>query len=90
MHKGKKHSIKEGYENFARSEQAEAEKYVDSVKTNNPFGEGLDSVVDEEARRRETGYYVKGTYKAKGKKPSPSGKKTKSGKIKMVNNCVKK
>ena len=29
-------------------------------------------------------------YKAKGKKKSPSGKKTKSGKIKMVNNCVKK
>tara|TARA_R110000744_G_scaffold93610_1_gene180821 strand:- start:10 stop:381 length:372 start_codon:yes stop_codon:yes gene_type:complete len=29
-------------------------------------------------------------YKAKGKKKSPSGKKTKSGKVKMVNNCVKK
>ena len=29
-------------------------------------------------------------YKAKGKKKSPSGKRTKSGKIKMVNNCVKK
>ena len=29
-------------------------------------------------------------YKAKGKKKSPSGKKTKGGKIKMVNNCVKK
>ena len=29
-------------------------------------------------------------YVAKGKKKSPSGKKTKSGKIKMVNNCVKK
>lgn len=29
-------------------------------------------------------------YKAKGKKKSPSGKKTSSGKIKMVNNCVKK
>ncbi len=28
-------------------------------------------------------------YAAKGKKKSPSGKKTKSGKIKMVNNCVK-
>ena len=27
-------------------------------------------------------------YKAKGKKPSPSGKKV-NGKIKMVNNCVK-
>ena len=30
-------------------------------------------------------------YVAKGKKKSPSGKKTtKSGKFKMVNNCVKK
>ena len=29
-------------------------------------------------------------YVAKGKKKSPSGKKTKGGKIKMVNNCVKK
>ena len=28
-------------------------------------------------------------YVAKGKKKSPSGKKTRSGKIKMVNNCVK-
>tara|TARA_R110000803_G_scaffold131018_1_gene198244 strand:- start:348 stop:488 length:141 start_codon:yes stop_codon:yes gene_type:complete len=27
-------------------------------------------------------------YKAKGKKPSPSGKKV-NGKIKMVNNCVR-
>jgi len=29
-------------------------------------------------------------YVAKGKKKSPSGKRTKSGKVKMVNNCVKK
>ena len=29
-------------------------------------------------------------YTAVGKKKSPSGKKTKSGKTKMVNNCVKK
>jgi len=29
-------------------------------------------------------------YKAEGKKKSPSGKKTKGGKVKMVNNCVKK
>jgi len=28
-------------------------------------------------------------YEAKGKKKSPSGKKTKGGKTKMVNNCVK-
>jgi hypothetical protein len=28
-------------------------------------------------------------YKADGKKPSPSGKKDKNGKPKMVNNCVK-
>jgi hypothetical protein len=29
-------------------------------------------------------------YVAKGKKKSPSGKKTASGAIKMVNNCVKR
>ena len=29
-------------------------------------------------------------YVAKGKKKSPSGKKTKSGRAKMVNNCVPK
>ena len=28
-------------------------------------------------------------YEAQGKKKSPSGKKTKGGKTKMVNNCVK-
>ena len=28
-------------------------------------------------------------YRAAGKKKSPSGKKTKGGKAKMVNNCVK-
>ncbi len=28
-------------------------------------------------------------YRAAGKKKSPSGKKTRGGKIKMVNNCVK-
>ena len=69
MHKGKKHSIKEGYEDFARSEGSEAKKYVDSVRTNNPFGEGLDDIMDEESRRRERGYYVKGdVISQKGKK----------------------
>ena len=68
MHRGKKHSIKEGYEDFARSEGAEAKKYIDSVRTNNPFGEGLDDIMDEESRRRETGYYVEGTTISKGKK----------------------
>ena len=29
-------------------------------------------------------------YVAKGTKKSPSGKKTKGGKVKRVNNCVKK
>ena len=62
MHKGKKHgSIMEGYEDFARSEGQEAKKYVDSVRVNNPFGKGVDDMMDEESRRRERGYYVKGT-----------------------------
>ena len=39
MHKGKIHSIKEGYEDFARSEGAEAKIYIDSVRTNYPDGE---------------------------------------------------
>jgi hypothetical protein len=42
----------------------------------------------------ETPLYKKMTcwkgYKATGQKKSPSGKKTASGKTKMVNNCVKK
>jgi len=69
MHKGKKHkSIMEGYNDFARSEGAEAKKYVDSVRTNDPFGKGVDDMMDEESRRRENGYYVKGTVISKGKK----------------------
>jgi hypothetical protein len=62
MHKGKKHnSVMEGYNDFARSEGVEAAKYVDSVRTNNPFGKGVDDMMDEESRRRERGYYVEGT-----------------------------
>ena len=42
----------------------------------------------------ETPLYKKMTcwkgYEPKGKKKSPSGKKTAGGKTKMVNNCVKK
>ena len=190
MHKGVKHTkVMEGYQDFARSEGAEAKKYVDSIRKNDPFAEGLDDVMDEESRRRERNFYVKGTtvskektvdtpalrteswyerkedrhdnlvekgkdekakalkdrinksrefdaakakhksnqtkpiksygdnmfttpvtrsplgmmknaspfqmscwkgYEAQGQKPSPSGKKTSGGQIKMVNNCVKK
>ena len=43
---------------------------------------------------KEAPFQLKNTcwkgYKSVGKKKSPSGKKTKSGKIKMVNDCVKK
>jgi len=119
MHKGVKHTkVMEGYQDFARSEGAEAKKYVDSIRKNDPFAEGLDDVMDEESRRRERNFYVKGTtvskektvdtplnmvknaspfemscwkgYEAQGQKPSPSGKKTSGGQVKMVNNCVKK
>jgi len=41
------------------------------------------------ARKKKAALCWKG-YVAKGKKKSPSGKKTRSGKTKMVNNCVKK
>lgn len=55
---------------------------------------------DNEARLKALGkgrnspFQMKGScwkgYEAKGKKKSPSGKKTKGGNTKMVNNCVKK
>jgi len=62
MHKGIKHTkVMEGYNDFARSEGAEAKKYVDSVRTNDPFAKGVDDMMDEESRRRERGFYVKGT-----------------------------
>ena len=64
MHKGKKHeemSVMDAYNDFARSEGAEAKKYVDSIRKNNPFAKGVDDMMDEESRRRERGYYVKGT-----------------------------
>ena len=62
MHEGKKHkSIMEGYNDFARSEGAEAKKYVDSIRKNDPFAKGVDDMMDEESRRRENGYYVEGT-----------------------------
>ena len=71
MHKGKKHeemSVMDAYNDFARSEGAEAKKYVDSIRKNNPFAKGVDEMMDEESRRRERGYYVKGTMISKGKK----------------------
>ena len=39
------------------------------------------------AKKKKSSTCWKG-YVAKGKKKSPSGKKTKGGKTKMVNNCV--
>ena len=71
MHKGKKHkdmSVMDAYNDFARSEGAEAKKYVDSIRKNDPFAKGVDDMMDEESRRRERGYYVKGTVISKGKK----------------------
>ncbi len=69
MGKGKKEiNVMEKYRDFARSEGAEAKKYVDSIRKNNPFAKGVDDMMDEESRRRETGYYVKGTVMSKGKK----------------------
>ena len=41
------------------------------------------------ARKKMARNCWKGWY-AKGKKKSPSGKKTKGGRIKMVNNCIKR
>jgi hypothetical protein len=70
MHKGKKHeemSVMDAYNDFARSEGPEAKKYVDSIRKNNPLAKGVDDMMDEESRRRESGYYVKGTVMSKDK-----------------------
>ncbi len=48
--------------------------------------EGLNEAPDSSNKKKANCW--KG-YKAVGKKKSPSGKKTKGGKTKMVNNCVK-
>jgi|TARA_B110000977_G_C11055575_1_gene483943 hypothetical protein len=42
------------------------------------------------AKKKKKGPSCWSGYKAVGKKKSPSGKKTKSGRAKMVNKCVKK
>ena len=67
----------DAYNDFARSEGAEAKKYVDSIRKNDPFAKGVDDMMDEESRRRERGYYVKGeVISEKGKKivSTPDGK----------------
>ena len=42
------------------------------------------------AKKKKKGPSCWKGYKAVGKKKSPSGKRDKNGKIKMVNNCVKR
>jgi hypothetical protein len=65
-----KETAMEKYQDFARSEGREAKKFVDSlVGTKNLNIPKLDDIMDEESRRRENGYYVKGdVISEKGKK----------------------
>lgn len=65
-----------------RKEAADAKKDPDYLKFM------IDNEAPDSSNKKKANCW-KG-YKAVGKKKSPSGKKTKSGKFKMVNNCVKK
>lgn len=65
-----KETAMQKYQDFARSEGREAKKFVDSlIGTKNLNIPKLDDIMDEESRRRENGYYVKGdVISEKGKK----------------------
>jgi len=63
----KEKSVKELYEDFARSEGPEAKKFMDSIIKNDPLNKDIDFVMDSESRRRENNYYVKGSTVKNGK-----------------------
>tara|TARA_R110001592_G_scaffold188451_1_gene433749 strand:- start:296 stop:739 length:444 start_codon:yes stop_codon:yes gene_type:complete len=74
---------------FPQSE-VKNQRYADAIQEIQPFelkpdnSPGNQDIAPKKAAKCWKGYV------AKGKKKSPSRKKTKGGKIKMVNNCVKK
>ena len=71
-------------------DEAKNKKYLNAVQEMKPFELKSDgSPGSKDIAPKKAASCWKG-YVAKGKKKSPSRKKTKSGKIKMVNNCVKK
>ncbi len=63
-----KENAKQQYENFSRFEQPEVKKFIDSLKTNDPFNKHIDYIYDSESRRAESNYYSPGEV-IKSKKP---------------------
>jgi len=55
-----KESAKKQYENFSRFEKPEVKKFIDSLKTNDPFNKHIDYIYDSESRRAENNYYSPG------------------------------
>jgi len=64
----KKENAKQQYENFSRFEKPEVKKFIDSLKTNDPFNKHIDYIYDSESRRAENNYYSPGEV-IKSKKP---------------------
>ena len=84
---------KEGYNKFSEGVKQVNQGMIGAVNAGYRAGreletakEGLSDAPDSSNKKKANCW--KG-YKAVGKKKSPSGKKTKGGKTKMVNNCVK-
>ena len=63
-----KENAKQQYENFSRFEKPEVKKFIDSLKTNDPFNKHIDYIYDSESRRAENNYYSPGEV-IKSKKP---------------------
>ena len=59
------------------------------MESKTPCGSPMTMVLRNGPQKKKKGPSCWKGYKAVGKKKSPSGKKTKGGKAKMVNNCVK-
>jgi hypothetical protein len=55
-----KENAKQQYENFSRFEKPEVKKFIDSLKTNDPFNKHIDYIYDSESRRAENNYYSPG------------------------------
>jgi len=82
------------YENMSEEEKDDSTRGGDFSFIPNYAGGERGAQYDRFGEQEDGPLYKRMTcwkgYVAKGKKKSPSGKKTKGGKIKMVNNCVKK
>ena len=63
-----KENAREQYESFSRFEKPEVKKFIDSLKTKDPFNKHIDYIYDSESRRAENNYYSPGEV-IKSKKP---------------------